>query len=54
MVSTTVAGSFAYHRLDNYEQFDASADFLIMIYMTLVRTSPYNVYRSNDPTTLEY
>ena len=47
MVSTTVAGSFAYHRLDNHEQFDASADFFIMIYMTLMRTSPYVVYRSN-------
>lgn len=41
MVSTMVAGSFANHRLDNYEQFDAPADFFIV--SILVRTNPYNL-----------
>jgi hypothetical protein len=51
MMSTTVAGSFAYHRLDNYEKFDASADFFIMIYMTLMCTGPSRIL---DTDVLEY
>ena len=54
MVSTMYAGSLAYHRLDDYEQFDAYADFLIASIVVSTKPYTYNVPMISILNSLEY